>query len=548
MKEFYSLVMLQLKDKLNFSFLRSKKETIFKVVFAILKVGIITALITVGFWLLSFLRLFSLLPGISTELFNLIFSIMMTLSIIVSVKGLVQSLYLAKDNFVLLTLPMSREKIFLSKFVVYYIYEFIRNLTYLMPMMIGYFLVNGCALYYYLWLIPILLIYTFIILSISALLSIPTLFVVNFIKKRQWLELSILLGLIGIAVYVIVKLILLIPENFDLRANWGTTFWAIQDFLTAYADKTWIFKTVLTALVGIRYGVSNQLFTSAQWSSLGLVLGGTIGIMVITYVLVRPLFFRMASSGFEHKKDNNKKKGANTQLAVRSSLLKKELLLTYRNSDKFYPLILTALFLPLSILLLNKIYGAMQTRVAGTHMTIAFNVLMILLIALSSSAILAKAISQEGPSAYVNKITPQSYTTMLTSKMTVHFIVFTLSILAATIIFGSFSGMKGLDYLAIFLFVETIYISHALYSLELDIMNPQTQEYSTTGNHSNNKNETKSSLMAMLLSVLFALLTYLFIGENPAIIWWKLAFIGGLYLAWRIYLYTSKIKVFYKEK
>ena len=171
MKEFYSLVMLQLKDKLNFSFLRSKKETIFKCVFAILKVAIITALIAVGFWLLSFLRLFSLLPGISTELFNLIFSIMMTLSIIVAVKGLVQSLYLAKDNFVLLTLPMSREKIFLSKFVVYYIYELIRNLTYLMPIMIAYFLINKCALYYYVWIIPILLIYTFVVLSISALIS-----------------------------------------------------------------------------------------------------------------------------------------------------------------------------------------------------------------------------------------------------------------------------------------------------------------------------------------------------------------------------------------
>jgi hypothetical protein len=79
-------------------------------------------------------------------------------------------------------------------------------------------------------------------------------------------------------------------------------------------------------------------------------------------------------------------------------------------------------------------------------------------------------------------------------------------------------------------------------------MNPQTQEYSTTGNHSNNKNETKSSLNALILSALFAFLTYFFIGENPAILWWKLAFIGGLYLAWRIYLYTSKIKVFYKEK
>ena len=36
--------------------------------------------------------------------------------------------------------------------------------------------------------------------------------------------------------------------------------------------------------------------------------------------------------------------------------------------------------------------------------------------------------------------------------------------------------------------VEALYISHLVYSAELDIMNPQNHEYATKGNHSNNKN------------------------------------------------------------
>ena len=74
MSELKTLVLLQLKDKLDWSFLKSKKETIFKIVFAVLKFIIITAIIYAAFYLLSYLRLLSLLPGIPIKVMTLVLS------------------------------------------------------------------------------------------------------------------------------------------------------------------------------------------------------------------------------------------------------------------------------------------------------------------------------------------------------------------------------------------------------------------------------------------------------------------------------------------
>ena len=547
MREFRSLVLLQLKDKLDWSFLKSTKQTIFKIVFDILKFVIITSVIYLGFYFLSYLRLLSLLPGIPLEVMTVIFTVLFLLSIIVCTNSLKKSLYLSKDNFMLLTLPVSKSKLFMSKLAVYLIYEFFRNIYYFLPVMVAYLLVNNAAIYFYLWLIIAVILYTVLVVSISSLLSIPFLYISKIIKSQRWLDLSIVVLSIALIVFLLIKLILAIPDNFDLMGTWGTTFWEIQDFLKAFNETFAVFKYLLIGLVCDKYGVISLLFTGNQLISLLVIIVATALILLVTYYLVRPLFFRMASSGFEFKKKQNTRKFNNIKLSPMISSVKKELLLNYRTSEKFYNIVFVSLGLPLSILLLNKIYGAMDTRLAGTYMSIAFNILLILLISLSSSTIIARSFSEEGNIAYLNKTNPQPYLKSLTSKLIINAIVYSLSLLVTVIIFGSFVKFSVVNTIIVYLLCECLYLGHLFYSAELDIMNPQNLEYATTGTHSNNKNEAKSSLSAIVISALFTFLTYFFISENAGVVWVKLFFVALVYLILRIYLYTSKVKIYYKE-
>lgn len=542
-----TLCKMQLKERINLSYLKSVKQTIFKVVLSLLKFALITLVIYFGFYILSYLRLVSLLPGVPENLFEVIFTCLMLLSIIVCSFGLVKTLYFAKDNFMLLTMPVDRTKVFLSKLIVFYIYEFIRNLNYFLPLLIAYGLINKMPFYYFFWLVLAMLIITLIPVCIGALLSIPLMYIQNFVKSYKFLEYTLVVVLIAGVSVGLILVINSIPANFDLIGTWGTTFWNIQNFLNAFNKIFMPFTWMSIAIVGKRYGISNNLFRLEQWISILIILGGLAIIFGLTYLLVRPMYFHMASTPFEYKKDKVTKTIPNKKQNAFWSGVVKDFKLNFRTPSKFYSLVAVIIGLPTSIFLLNKIYSAMDTRLTGTNMSIAFNILLILLIALSSNTMLAHIYSEEGNARYQLKTNPKPQMNSLVSKLVINVIGMTLSILITVIIFASFLKINVLNTILIFVFIESLYLGHMLHSVELDIMNPQTQRYQTEGDNLSNPNDIKSVIFAFLISIIFALITYFLIRENMNIVWTKVMLVAVVYMLIRTWLFVNKVKVYYKE-
>lgn len=542
-----TLCKMQLKDRINLSFLKSVKQTIFKVVLSLLKFALITVVIYFGFYILSYLRLVSLLPGVPENLFEVIFTCLMLLSIIVCSFGLVKTLYFAKDNFMLLTMPVDRTKVFLSKLIVFYIYEFIRNLNYFLPLLVAYGLINKMPFYYFFWLVLAMFIITLIPVCIGALLSIPLMYIQNFVKSYKFLEYTLVVVLIAGVSVGLILVINSIPANFDLIGTWGTTFWNIQNFLNTFNKIFMPFTWMSVAIVGKRYGISNNLFRLEQWISILIILGGIAIIFGLTYLLVRPMYFHMASTPFEYKKDKVTKTIPNKKQNAFWSGVVKDFKLNFRTPSKFYSLVAVIIGLPTSIFLLNKIYSAMDTRLTGTNMSIAFNILLILLIALSSNTMLAHVYSEEGNARYQLKTNPKPQMNSLVSKLVINVIGMTLSILITVIIFASFLKINVLNTILIFVFIESLYLGHMLHSVELDIMNPQTQRYQTEGDNLSNPNDIKSVIFAFLISIIFALITYFLISENMNIVWTKVMLVAVVYMLIRTWLFVNKVKVYYKE-
>lgn len=542
-----TLCKMQLKDRINLSFLKSVKQTIFKVVLSLLKFALITVVIYFGFYILSYLRLVSLLPGVPENLFEVIFTCLMLLSIIVCSFGLVKTLYFAKDNFMLLTMPVDRTKVFLSKLIVFYIYEFIRNLNYFLPLLVAYGLINKMPFYYFFWLVLAMFIITLIPVCIGALLSIPLMYIQNFVKSYKFLEYTLVVVLIAGVSVGLILVINSIPANFDLIGTWGTTFWNIQNFLNTFNKIFMPFTWMSIAIVGKRYGISNNLFRLEQWISILIILGGIAIIFGLTYLLVRPMYFHMASTPFEYKKDKVTKTIPNKKQNAFWSGVVKDFKLNFRTPSKFYSLVAVIIGLPTSIFLLNKIYSAMDTRLTGTNMSIAFNILLILLIALSSNTMLAHVYSEEGNARYQLKTNPKPQMNSLVSKLVINVIGMTLSILITVIIFASFLKINVLNTILIFVFIESLYLGHMLHSVELDIMNPQTQRYQTEGDNLSNPNDIKSVIFAFLISIIFAFITYFLISENMNIVWTKVMLVAVVYMLIRTWLFVNKVKVYYKE-
>ena len=153
MKKLLSLVKLQLADKIDFSWTKDTRSIIVKVVLAILKFVLVTALFYVLFMVCSILGVFGLSKNIPDTVLTVIFTIIQLLSVISCMAGLTNTLYKSEDNKVLLTLPVEHNQVFFSKIILYYIYELLKNINFTLPLFIAYGLNNGAVFYYYPYLL-----------------------------------------------------------------------------------------------------------------------------------------------------------------------------------------------------------------------------------------------------------------------------------------------------------------------------------------------------------------------------------------------------------
>lgn len=542
------LVMMQLKDKIDFSFLKSKKQTISKIVLSVLGFVLITAVIFVLFYVSKLLKLFHLINIIPVSVVVIIFTVMELLSILSCTFRLMQNLYFAKDNQVLLTLPVTTNQVFTSKIIVFYLYELIKNLYFFVPLFLAYGLIAGLPIYFYLWLVVCWVLISALTVSISALLSIFAMLISIFLKNFNIIKIFLFLTIVGLGIWGIVEIINLIPANLDLVGSWGTIFWEIQDFLSAFTTKMYPFTKLTEMVVGGYVGIQPKLFSlTTLWVFLS-VLATIVLCIALAFLISKPLFFRMASKPFEYRKITLERRNKNKKRNSFLSSVRMEILNLFRTSEEFVSLLGTAIALPIMILLLNKLFSAMSTSLQGDNMTVSFNFLIILLIALASNGKIASIYSREGSASYLIKTRPSEYRKSLIAKLVPSVVIMSLSILISVGVFRIFSKLSIFNTVLLGLSAVFIYLLHLFWSAEMDVMNPQSAQYATTGSHVSNPNETKSSIAMFFLAFLFFAISLFLSGESINNAWIKVVLIALALLVYRVWSFVNKIKYYYKEK
>lgn len=544
-----ALVMLQLKDKIDFSFLKSKKKTLFKIIYSILLFVIVTASVYVIFSLVVGLGLFSFLKTLNFRVLLVLMTILLLLSFMSCLANVTKTLYFSKDNPVLLTMPVSNGKVFFSKLIVCYIYELIRNASYILPFLIAYGLCMGLPLFYYVWSVLSIIFITILTITLSGLLSIPAMLVTQIIKKNKIIELLLAVVCLGILSVLVVGAISLIPTDIDLVRDWGKIYWNIQDFLKDFAGSFVVFDYFTQLITGMSYNaIIFNPFTINNLKTL-CVCVGIIGFCIAGVVLLsKPLFLKMVSSPFEYKKNENKINKKNHKHNQLSSATIQQSKQELRTPSLIYSVLLVAVLTPIAVLLQNKMIGAMDTKILGDYMGIAFNVLIILLMTLSSNIIISSIFSSEGNSAYINKIVPAPFGVPLTGKLVLNAGICIVSIIASTIIINIFANIGVIQTIMLTISIICVYLGHLYWSAELDVMNPQNQQYQTTGKTQKNPNERKSTILAFSIAFVVAFISFFLLKEDVRVVFIKLLFLSLVFCAIRVYLFYTKVKLYYKEK
>ncbi len=541
------LVKMQLKEKMDLGYMRSKKKTLFKFIWLIIEFAAITVIFYFAFYFLKLLGIFSLVHDIPVSVISILFTMMLVFSLVSDTLGLMKSLYFSNDNTVLLTFPATPSLVFFSKLVTYYIYELRKRFMYFVPMFLAFGITKGYATYYYPWLLFMFLLISTVPVLLAGLLSIPAMFVQIFLNRVKVVRYALYAVLAGGAVALLWFAIGLIPEDINFIETWGNTFWEIQGFLNDYTRILYPMYAFTELIVGKTIGLTNVIFHSQTAATLFIVIGIAVGLLLLCFLCSKPLFCRMASTPFEFKKKNDVKEKKNRQLPPFLSAIYKEFKLGIRSN---YFVRLTAILLvamPMAIELLNKIYSAMNTRFLGAQMTVCFSVLITLLIMLLTNIDIASVYSRDGSSSYLNKIQPTSYASLLFSKLVFPMIFALLGNVITMIVYSRYSTMPVADTVMLGVAVYSTYLIHLFSSAESDIMNPQHKQYALFNEQANNPNETSSGLLGVILPVIIFVAALFLSSRSTSGTWVKLGIALLVGAAFKAVTYLMKIKAFYKE-
>ena len=555
MKHLFALVMMQLKDKLNFSFTASKQKLISFIVFTALKFIAVTAVAYLFFMLTSMLNIFSVGGGVPKNIMVLLHAIILIMSLFSCTVGLMKTLYFADDNKVLITLPVDGNVIFISRLIVYYVFELKRSLFLTIPIFLAFGIFQGVGAAFYPWLIISFLFISAIPVVVGAILSIPAMYIYRVLQKLQVLKFIIYAGLIVVATYGVVALIALIPTDIDMVQMLGPIQQKSAEIFR-WCTK-WVFPSnrITDIVIGFEKvtptGYTYTIFRASVFIYFGIMVLGLAVLLAITFLITRPMFIKMVSSSFEFKKKILKISKPNRRLNRALSLVKTEVA-SFIRSGLLSSFISVYLVVPVLIFLINKIFGAINTRTSGTHMVYAFNLLLIVLPMLASNALISTIYSRDGRAIYVKKTMPISPVLSLSTKLIPVLLLSNVSLIVSICIFGNMVRFSALNIALLCISGVALNCGHILWSALLDLMNPQNEHYATSGEMQDNPNERSSTVIAFIVSAIYAFFSFVLFSDivknAVSVACIKLAFIGIAFLIATGYMFVNKINIYYNEK
>lgn len=554
MKNLVILVKMQLKEQLNFKRLDIKNVNLFHIVFStlltVLKFALVTVLCIAFLKISSLTNLFSIVDKapVPDTVISIVFSAMLLLSIVSCVVGLTKSMYYARDNAVLLTLPCVPLQVYLSKLIIFFIFEVKRNLSFIVPLFLAYYISYGYGELAYPWMFFCILWISLFTVAIGALLSIPAMWIANFFKQRKYLQIAGLALTVSAIIIGIFYGISLIPENMDIRATWDTTFWQIQDFLKAYKENL----SPLYHLTQIFLGESKNFVISFPIARVALyfavLAATTIVLLILGLLIVKPLFYKMASTPFEYLKKETKPK-PNKLRARRYTSVYTEFLVATKSTNRMFSNFGILVSVPMLIFFLNKIFLAMNTREMGDNMIVAFNVLIVMLILLNANTYASSIFSREGRSSYLIKTQPSKYPILILCKLLPNSVFVFFSFVATFIIMYFTTSLETYNLFMLLCAIGFVYLAHLFYCAELDLMNPQIELYATVGSSESNPNEVKATASAFIISFVSALAIFLLLTEGELFsVYIKFLIVGFIAFVYRVWLFAAKLRLYYKEK
>ena len=526
------LTLLQLSDRIKLKKTESKKA-----LFAKLGIGLFAlTMITVICSLLIYVLCDLLSIPKNNNLITFIIFFLQVMSVISCTSGLLKTLYLGKDNAILLSYPAHHVEVFLSKILVFYIYEFIKGFFMTLPLLLGFgIMFEMLSITYFISVIVLTFTLPLFPVLIGAILTMPILFINRFLNKFVFIKGTLAAGALVGLFYVIYKVMELIPVPLRIVALYNTFIMNVTGFITAVNKYALFYKNIGSLLTNTNY-----------LSNFGIVLAVLIGLIVLVAALAMPLYFGLASKSSEQANVKKHRGGNKAHNNTFFTFVKKEWLLSIRNFSDFVGNYIFMFATPYVAFVMASIFSAIDRNVLGHQMTVVFTAFIVLIMASASNTSSALAITKEGSEFVLLKTAPANTTNMAWAKIFFNIIFSSIMIVVSFLVVILFCDRIENSNLLWIMMVAVLLINAGLifWSFQIDIMHPHLREYASNNDESSFNNAAESIKVGLIVSLIFSVLSLVFIMNNTNIylLWFEIVGVALIFLIARTYLFNSYLK------
>lgn len=487
----------------------------------------------------GFMSIFMLGFEINAELIALVLLVVQVLTLAFTVAHIINTLYLSRDNELLICLPVTANQFFISKVLLVYFKELAFDALLCIPLFLclGFFGGLGASFYLavplYILLLPILPI------IVASFISIPVMRLMAFLKRHAALAIIVLLTLVASALFAYISLIASLAGSFNIAEQQIQLVGSINETIRAVGGRVLVY-----------YQLAQAMFSFSAWYYIPLFLVLCALLSVATVMIIRPFYFRLAMPQLENRvvvRDTNgigkNRFGYTTPF---KSLIKKELLCIFRSPSEIFQYFLFTLLMPFIVFSYDRLLMTISVNQAGVNMIAGSHAMIVAILAMLSNISSASAVSRDGATFHTSKIVPVGYFTQIFAKLTFN-AVFTLGAILLTAVVSAFTypvwqivlGSVAIGFAS---------IGHIALCLEMDIKHPSVSMQGDEESSTTSKSTPHALVLGLVIGFTMGLFLILMSSAKNLILPYILLIAFSLIFAlWRVWNLILRIQLAYDK-
>jgi len=415
---------------------------------------------------------------------SLFITIMQVILFFYALSNILKRIFNSKDKPLLAYLPVSKWHIYMAKSIYILFKTYILNFTIFLPTLIIFAILYKMNVTFYLLTIFVILFLPLLPFGLALIVSTPMMYVQNWLKNKNVLNLILSIILTVIGFYFYSKVIFAIADIVFLeKVDSGNLLINIANVFTSiYFPSTWfanvlLIKNILFSLLAI------LLFSILTFVG-GYALGSLSYNKIFNDYMVQKTYAR-------HIKTTNKVKKPFLAFFLMEF---KEL---FRSSAYSYTYFGMAVAMPIMVWICNKFMLSFAVERIGENMVFGTTLLVVLVFISMICSPTASFISKEGESFWIIKTNPKGITTPLFAKSLVGVLASTFALISTFIILIAFRFITVV-YGVVILAIAILYmIGLIALGLFINLLKPNLFK----GNQENNFNMVILLLISFVISI-----------------------------------------------